>query len=220
MAPAPAIEDAAEVLLPLGDRVEFGFHVTLTAEWDPVRWGPVRLGIDAPGLLRRDGTFHLQVREIAEGNPPVDRIMEEVEAQYGRLKDLGFTLTYLDEHMLVGDVPGLGDQLSRFAADRGLVCDRDLFHDRRLALIPGWNGPGEHPGTELADHLSETESGTFLLFGHPGTKDESMQILRTPGGKPGEVAIRRNRERRMFMDIEIVDYCQNVGIELVRYSNI
>lgn len=220
MAPAPAIQDAAETLLEFSDTVDFGLHVTLTSEWDGVRWGPVSPSADVPHLVRRDGTFHLLVEELAAAAPPTDELMAEVRAQYDVLTKLGFTISYLDEHMLVGSVGAFADALESFATERGLVCDRSLRASGRLVPPPGWDGPGEHPGTELADFLSGLGPGTYLLFGHPATKEEEMLMVRTPGGRPGEVAARRNRDRRMFMDIEIVDYCENVGINLVRYSSI
>ncbi|MEE8440912.1 MAG: ChbG/HpnK family deacetylase, partial [Spirochaetia bacterium] len=220
MAPAPAIEDAADTLLEPADGIDFGLHVTLTSEWDSVRWGPVKKISQVPDLVRRDGTFRLLVGELDAAGPSTDELIGEVEAQYNRLKSLGFTLTYLDEHMLVGSVGTLADELRSFASVHDLAYDRDLKADGTLSLLPDWAGPGEHPGTELADYLSGVAGGTYLLFGHPGTKNEEMQLLKTPGGRPGEVAMRRNRERRMFMDIEIIDYCENAGIELLRYSEI
>jgi hypothetical protein len=223
MAPAPAIEDAAENLGSLAGTVDFGLHVVLTSEWDPVRWGPVSSLPEGSSLLRRDGTFHLLAAEVEQADVPLDEIMAEVQAQHDRLVELGFRLSYLDEHMLVGDIstpPGLVEALNEFAHANGLVSDRELRASGKLHDLPGWQGPGEHPGTELADHLSGTADGTYLLAGHPGTKDEEMQILRVPGGRPGDVALKRNRERRMFMDMEIVDYCENVGISLARYSEV
>jgi hypothetical protein len=220
MAVAPAIEDAASVLADLADNVDFGLHVSLTAEWESPRWGPVSDAQKIASALRRDGTFHVTVSDLAESMPNLDELLAEVEAQYERLTKLGFTLSYMDEHMLVGMVPGLADRLRAFGESKGLVPDRDLREAGTLMGLPGWDGPGEHPGTELADHLAEVDAGTYLLVGHPGTKDDEMQRLRLPGQRSGDVAIARNRERRMFMDIEIVDYCENVGIKLIRYSEI
>jgi hypothetical protein len=220
MAPAPAIEDAADTLLELADGIDFGLHVTLVSEWDSVRWGPVTTSSQVPGLVRRDGTFHLQVGELDAAGPSKDELMGEVEAQYNRLRSLGFTLAYLDEHMLVGSVGTLAEELRAFASAHDLAYDRDLQSDGSLALLPDWAGPDEHPGTELADYLSGVGTGTYLLYGHPGTKDEEMQFLKVPGGRQGEVVMRCNRERRMFMDMEIIDYCENAGIRLLQYSKI
>lgn len=220
MAPAPEIEHAAETLLELGETIDFGLHVTLVCEWQNLRWGPVSDPSAVGSLLRRDGTMSPTVSDLNLLRPRMEELLLEVEAQYDRLRSLGFTLRYLDEHLGVGAINGLGEQLERFAAGKGLVCDRSLHDSRRLVDLPGWHGPAEHPGTELADFLAGVPAGTYLLVGHPGFKEEEMQLLRLPGHEAGEAALMRNRDRRMFMDIEIVDYCQNVGIELLRYSEL
>ena len=220
MAPAPAIRSAYAVLGELADRVDFGLHVCLTAEWENLRWKPLISREAAESFIRDDGTMHHSVGEIAAAGPDIDAMMAEVAAQLDLLRNLGFSVTYLDEHMWVGEVPGLADRLGEFAQANGLIRDRVLLESGTIAGVPDWSGPDEHPGTELADHLSQVPPGTYLLVGHPARKDEDMQQLRLPGQPAGQAAQERNRQRRMFMDIEIVDYCENVGIELLRYTDI
>lgn len=220
MAPAPAIGDAAEVLGDLGERVDFGLHVTLTAEWENLRWGPLLPPGQLPSISRADGTFHYTVDELASAGPDPDELTSEVEAQLDRLTALGFSIGYLDEHMNVGAVEGLSAALADFCRRKGLVSHRDLLDSGSLHALDGWPGPGEHPGTELADHLSSLESGTYYLVGHPVFKTEEIEALRHRGEAPGLQVIPRNRQRRMFADIEIVDYCENRGIELIRYRSL
>lgn len=222
MAPAPAIRDAYAVLGELADRVNFGLHVTLTAEWENVRWRPLTSSpkSGAGSFVRKDGTMHFRVPDLRDAKPDVGLMMDEVRAQYELLTNLGFRIDYVDEHMGVGSVPGLAELLAEFAHEHRLISNRELFDNGAIDRLPGWDGPGEHPGTELADHLAGVEAGTYLLVGHPVTKDEEMQRFRHPGKPAGEEAISRNRQRRMFMDIEIVDYCQEVGIDLLRYTQI
>ncbi|MFW5689448.1 MAG: ChbG/HpnK family deacetylase [Spirochaetota bacterium] len=220
MAPAPAIRHAYEALGELGGRVDFGLHVTLTAEWETVRWRPLTKGAATGTFVQPDGTMHRSVQDVASAAPDLDAVMEEVAAQHELLTNLGFVLTYLDEHMLVGEVAGLAERLSEFAAAHGLLNSRELRANGSLTPLPGWSGPGEHPGTELADHLSQVAAGTYLLVGHPATKDDEFQSVRTADQLAGDAAVERNRQRRMFMDIEIVDYCENVGIELLKYSEV
>ena len=218
MAPSPAIDDAAEVLVDLDGRADFGMHVTLTCEWPNLRWKPLT-GADAASFVRPDGTMHFTVDEIG-GAPDLDAVMKEVEAQYDHLVSLGFPVSYLDEHMDIGRIAGLRDRLERFAAERGLASHSRLLGRGAFVRLPGWSGPAEHPGTELADHLASLASGTYLIVGHPATKDEALQRIHHPRQAPGEEAVSRNRQRRMFMDIEIVDYCENVEIELLRYRDV
>ena len=55
MAPPAAIEHAAEVL---GDLDAcFGLHVTLNAEWDGIKWGPLTNPEDVPSLVDDRGLF-------------------------------------------------------------------------------------------------------------------------------------------------------------------
>lgn len=218
MAPTPEVEDAASILLKLQDTVDFGLHITLTAEWNTLRWGPVADTDAVDSLLLEDGTFPTDCDGLAKLSPDVDQMMSEVDAQYELLSDLGFPLKYVDEHMGVGQVAGLHERLVAFAAEKNLIYDRALRESGTFTRLPGWDGPGEHPGTELADHLASLESGTYIIVGHPGNKTDEMEYVRKDGQARGEVMMQRNRQRRMFMDIEIVDYCENVHIELLRYS--
>jgi hypothetical protein len=220
MAPAPEIEEASELLAQLSKTADLGLHVTLTAEWQNLRWGSVLEADRVGALLRRDGTFHLTTDDLIAADPNLEQVMAEVGAQYELLRDLGFEISYVDEHMGIGKIPGLSERIADFARQHQLRYSRALRQSGKFAPLPGWNGPGEHPGTELADHLAGVEAGTYLLVGHPGTKDEDMQRLRKPGQPTGDEAISRNRQRRMFMDIEILDYVENAGIRLMRYSEL
>jgi len=220
MAPAPAIRNAFELLGEMQNEIDFGLHVTLTSQWVAPRWGSILGRDEVSSLLGDDGTFFHTCEELAANKPDVDEMIREVAAQYDELVDLGFQISYLDEHMHVGAVGGLAEALAEFADEHGLIYDRRLIDSGAMEKLPGWTTPGEHPGTELADFLADTADGTYLLIGHPGTKDEEMQQLRKPEGNSGEVAVQWNRQRRMFMDIEIVDYCENVGIQLLRYSDV
>jgi chitin disaccharide deacetylase len=220
LAPGPTLEHAARVLLDLRDTADFGLHVCLTAEWHGLRWGPISSPASVPSLLRPDGTFLHTCEDLAAQSPSVDEMMVEVEAQYDALVRIGFQLGYVDEHMGVGEVAGLAARLAEFAEERGLVYDRKLTETRSIAPLPGWNGPGEHPGMELADRLAAVPAGTYILVGHPGFKSDELESLALPGQPAGEVLTQRNRDRRMFADIEIVDYCETRRIELLRYTKI
>ena len=218
LVPSPEAADAASTLLDLGDHVDFGLHVCLTAEWSTIRWGPVAPPEDVGTLLLPDGSFARDREELRSLSPNLDQMVAEVVAQYERLRSLGIKPSYMDEHMGVGEIGGLHERLAGLARDWGLVYDRALTSSGKLHALEGWTGPGEHPGTELADHLSMMPEGTYLLVGHPAFKSQEMERLTLPG-QP-DVMTTRNRERRMFTDIEIVDYCETSGIRLLRYSDL
>jgi len=220
MAPAPAIRNAYQTLSEYTGQVDFGLHVTLTCEWQNLRWSALTAKHGGDGFTRADGTMHYNVDEFIAAKPDLDAVMAEVEAQLELLTNLGFSIAYLDEHMLVGRAPGLAERLSEFSKAHGLIYDRTFRENGTLADFPSWNGPGEHPGTELADQLSTMSEGTYLLYGHPVNKDEELKPIHLRDEPAGRMLRDRSRQRRMFMDIEIVDYCDNVGIEVCRYTRL
>lgn len=224
LAPAPEIAAAAELLRDLRDEADFGFHVCFTAEWASLRWSPLSGRLNAATFTRKDGTFPYTIRELLSINngigPDLDAMEREVDNQYSKLRDLGFELRYLDEHMGVGDVPGLAERLFTFATEHSLIVDRVARGAGDLVPLPGWNGPGPHPGTELADCISMAPDGSYIVVGHPMFKSPEMERLYAPGKEKGSAMAERNRERRMFTDIEIVDYCENAEVSLIRYSDL
>ena len=218
LATAPAIEDASEILADLQNSVDFGLHACLTSEWRFPRYKPLDSSVQS--MIRDDGSFLSSLDELATHAPKTDEVIREITAQYEKLISLGFELSYLDEHMSVGDIAGIADVLTDFAKERDLVYDRTLQNAQVISPLVGWQGPGPHPGTELADHLSSTPAGTYLVIGNPGFKSDEMQQLRRDVGGDYDALQERNRQRRMFADIEIVDYCENARVKLLRYTDL
>ena len=217
LATAPKLEDAADLLLDLGDLVDFGLHVCLTSEWVQPSFTPVS---DAVNNLVEGGAFPANLDELAALEPDADDVAAEISAQLERLTSLGFKITYIDEHMLIGDITSVRNGIVQVASDASLVYNRELIETGDVVMVPGWTGPGPHPGTELADQLSGLEWGTYLVVGHPGFKADEMQSLTSRSGAERDIMQERNRDRRMFADIEIVDYCDYAGVTLIRYSDV
>ena len=78
--------------------VDAGLHLTMTAEWDPYRWGPVA-GRDAvPGLVDAMGYLPDGVGEVVQNATP-DEIEKEIRAQIGLAERMGIEITHIDSHM-------------------------------------------------------------------------------------------------------------------------
>jgi len=74
---------------------DVGVHLTLTAEFDLYRWGPIT---HAPSLLDGDGGFprtNIDVWEHAD----LDEVRRELRAQVERAILWGFDVSHLDSHM-------------------------------------------------------------------------------------------------------------------------
>ncbi len=74
---------------------DIGVHLTLNAEWDLYRWGPIT---QAPSLLDGDGGFPRTVADVFE-HADLDEVRRELRAQVERAIFWGFDVSHLDSHM-------------------------------------------------------------------------------------------------------------------------
>jgi len=74
---------------------DVGVHLTLTAEYDLYRWGPIT---HAPSLLDGDGGFPRTNVDVWE-HADLDEVRRELRAQVERAILWGFDVTHLDSHM-------------------------------------------------------------------------------------------------------------------------
>ncbi len=78
--------------------IDAGIHLTLTAEWDGYRWGPLVGRQAAPGLVDAEGALWPSVAEVVAHATP-DEVEAEVREQIRRARTMGFEPTHLDSHM-------------------------------------------------------------------------------------------------------------------------
>ncbi len=91
MVPCPWARDAAADYR--GDDV--GVHLTLNAEWERYRWGPVT---HSPSLLDGDGGFPRTVPDTWD-HADLEEVRRECRAQIERAILWGFDVSHLDSHM-------------------------------------------------------------------------------------------------------------------------
>ncbi len=91
MVPCPWARDAAAAWR--GEDV--GVHLTLNAEWETYRWGPITR---APSLLDGDGGFPRTVEDTWD-HGDLDEVRRECRAQIERAILWGFDVSHLDSHM-------------------------------------------------------------------------------------------------------------------------
>lgn len=91
MVPCPWARDAAAQYR--GEDV--GVHLTLNAEWETYRWGPITHG---PSLLDGDGGFPRTLEDTWD-HADLDEVARELRAQVERAILWGFDVSHLDSHM-------------------------------------------------------------------------------------------------------------------------
>lgn len=210
MAPPAAIEHAAEVLKL---HVCFGLHVTLNAEWDGIKWGPITNPEDVPSLVDDQGYFLVHPEQYV-GRLCVDEALREAKAQLDRLRALGFKLSYLDEHMGVGVnwLPELHGALAQLARQEGLY-PADIVEPL--------------PATELSGdvaafkrRIGEYPEGELIYYTHPAFADPELESCYNADVPKGKIAPERDAERRLLCDPETKAWLAENNVRLRRFAEL
>lgn len=77
---------------------DFGVHLTLTAEWEYLRWGGVSPAASIPSLLDGQGFLWPSAESVASHASP-EEVKSELRAQIERARRFGVPITHLDTHM-------------------------------------------------------------------------------------------------------------------------
>lgn len=89
---------AAAALCRENSVVDMGVHLTLTCEWNNMRWGPVHTRDRRSGLMDDDGYMHRTSRAAQAHADPAAAIAE-MDAQICMALDAGIHVTHIDSHM-------------------------------------------------------------------------------------------------------------------------
>jgi chitin disaccharide deacetylase len=77
---------------------DLGVHLTLTAEWDSYKWGPVMGRRAVPSLVDERGYLWQTVEQVYQ-YARLDQAEAELRAQIEKALDAGIDVTHLDNHM-------------------------------------------------------------------------------------------------------------------------
>jgi predicted glycoside hydrolase/deacetylase ChbG (UPF0249 family) len=185
--PAPWARESASQFR--GDDV--GVQLTLNAEHDLYRWGPIT---QAPSLLDGDGGFPRTVSDVWD-HADIDEVRRECRAQVERAVLWGFDISHLDAHLdalllrpeffdvylelavdfglplrlLSADaVPNVGFPVRQLAADEGV-----LFADHFAAL------PAVGTRQAFLDLLARLEPGITEVTLHPAIDTPELRAITT-----------------------------------------
>ncbi len=97
MVPCPWFPEAAARARSHPD-LDLGVHLTLNAEWEGYRWGPVLGAGEVPSLVDAGGHLPRTSAEVVARARPAE-VRRELRAQVERALDAGIDVTHLDAHM-------------------------------------------------------------------------------------------------------------------------
>jgi predicted glycoside hydrolase/deacetylase ChbG (UPF0249 family) len=218
MVPCPWARDAAA-----GYRGEdVGVHLTLNAEWETYRWGPIT---HSPSLLDGDGGFPRTLDDIWD-HADLEEVRKECRAQIERAIFWGFDVSHLDSHMGTLQLrPEFFDVYLELAVDFQLplrmagASSEALvgFPFRRLAAEEGIVSPDHfvytHVGSRRAIEraLMDLRPGVTEVYFHPAVDTDELRASHPDW--PGRV----EDHASLCSDPSLADLIERAGATLIGY---
>lgn len=219
MAPGARLEEGAEALAALADRVDIGLHLTVNSEWDPVKWFPCAPKAEIPALLNTAGEFYPSGEEMAAAAPPVEQFLREAAAQLDRLTALGLPISYLDEHMFPSRfIDGLHDALQQWCREKGLryASNYDGLYRGGPAFAPDY----AQYSRNVESWLAGLQTPLTLYIIHPAQYSPETCAFCNGRFPAGVVAHERELEYRSAIDPVWIERAEALGLELLRFRDL
>ena len=212
MATCPFIDEAAAMF---AGRAEFcfGLHVTLNAEWDAVKWGPVLPPEQVPSLVDKRGLFFSGPHVFREHPPRMQEILAEMQAQLDKARQLGFPITYVDTHMMIEwGVDGLEERMCAWTAQEGL-----LYHGYYYRPLPKGE-PNNDPVEAFINRLEALQPGQYSFHAHPAVDSSELRALSNKDTSGEQLAATRSMDIRLFTDPRVLACYERRHILPLRYD--
>ena len=134
---------------------DIGVHLTLNAEHDLFRWGPLT---QAPSLFDGDGGFPRTLQDVWD-HADLDEVRRECRAQVERAIYWGFDVSHLDSHMATLELrPEFFDVYLELAVDFALPVRLGPASTERTVGFP-FRALAEAEGIISPDHLVRPTGG-------------------------------------------------------------
>lgn len=222
MVPAPWFNEAVQMLAE-NPGYDVGVHLTLTSEWEKVKWGPIT---PAPSLVDRQGNFYPTTSRrkdspdnmgFLQAEPKLEEVERELRAQIEIAVEKIEHVTHLSCHMGTATcTPELHGLVQRLAAEFELPLEiPDLQRAER------WSGKdvtAEQKERNLVRLLENLQPGCWLIVEHPGLDTPEMNALGHPGYE--NVAADRDGVTRAFTSEKVKEVIRRRGIQLISYGDV
>jgi len=214
--------------------LDYGLHLTLTAEWKNFKWDGVLPASEIPSLINSEGYFYATSGDVARNANPAE-VEKEIRAQIDRAIDFGINPSHLDSHMgslfqsqelfqiylkvsedcgipamiplnMIGQAPGYKD----------LIGSKQILIDNLMMISPevsieGWN-------EFYTDLLKNMQPGLNEIIVHLAYDDAEMQAITID--HPDFGAAWRQRDYDFVISDEFKDLLRTNNIILVTWGQI
>ena len=176
----PWVTEAAEILKE-APHVSVGLHLTLTSEFEQLKWGPIAGKKSVPSLVDERGFFRTSVRDFLLSDYDLKEVETELRAQIERAMAMGMKVDYLDHHMgIARSTPEIAAVVEDLADEYNLLICR-YFDENMAADI--WGRPLTEKKSAVMQAMGELEPDRFNLFvfhtAHDNTEISRLDDLNT-----------------------------------------
>jgi hypothetical protein len=215
MVPCAWFFEAAQMLKE-NPAIDVGVHLTLTSEWDGIKWGPIT---PSPSLADSDGNFLASTSEWYKKNYKITEVETELRKQIELAMREIPQVTHLSSHMGAPDCkPELKDLVKKLAKEYKLI-----YETEGLSSLPdfGWDKALTQKEKEAAfvSMLKMLKPGnTYLFVEHPANKTEEMKAI----GNKTMLTVARDRHwvTEIFTSELVMKTIKERRIELIDYTKV
>ena len=226
LVPAPWFPEAVEMLkqIPTAD---VGIHLTLTSEWDNIKWRPLT---DCPSLRDADGYFYPMIRpnknypkrSVVENDWKLAEIEKEFRAQIELAMRKIPRISHLSGHMGCTSLNDEVKALVKKLAQEYHIAQYDMSLMDSGVLMAGYIGAHITSDEKLQSFMKMLESleagKTYIFVDHPGLDVPEVQAIHHIGYE--NVAADRQGVTDIWTNPRVKSLIKSKGIQLIGYSDL
>lgn len=223
MVPTPWFPEAVKMLREQPD-LDVGIHLTLTSEWENVKWKPLTR---APSLTDSMGYFYPTIwpndnfgeDQALQGHSwQLAEVEQELRAQIELAKRTIPQLSHLTGHM---GCHQLDERVEALVKKLAVAYKLDIFPEELGVLRVRYVGPKKTQEEKISSFLAMLEGltpGTYLFVDHPAYDNAEVQAVYHLGYT--DVANDRQGVTTLLTDPSVKEAIRRLGIQLVSYHDI
>jgi chitin disaccharide deacetylase len=201
--------------------LDVGIHLTLTSEWENLKWRPLT---NSPGLSDSLGYFqpfiwphehYGESRALLPQNWTIVEIERELRMQIELAKSTIQNVTHLSYHMGLNNMaPEVNELVKKLAIEYDLDIDLNEYGFERLSFGEPLTS-GKEKTDRLIEILKELTPGNYILITHPDLDTPDTRSLHHTGYE--FVAQDRQADTDMLTSRELKRAIEELGIQVISY---
>ncbi|MBC8472649.1 MAG: polysaccharide deacetylase family protein [Planctomycetes bacterium] len=203
--------------------LDVGVHITLTSEWENIKWRPLT---KAPGLTDADGYFYPTIWRRKDSPPgtalkeaawKIEEIEKEMRAQIELAKRKVPHVSHLTCHMgCSGWDPKVREVYLRLAKEYNLDISTSDYGIKGFGGLKGVTA--KERIKSFIQNLEGLKPGTYLFVEHPGLDTLEMSAIGHKGYY--NVAEDRDAVTEIFISPDVKRTINKLGIKLISYADL